>query len=51
VNRLMNQVREYWYIGSTMAKSLMQKNSREARTACAFGLVTQGWVYISILKH
>ena len=25
-NRLMNQVREYWYIGSMLAKSAIEKN-------------------------
>jgi len=27
MNRLMNQVREYWYIGSILARSAMEKNS------------------------
>ena len=31
--RLMNQVSEYWYIGSMLAKSEIQKNSMEECTA------------------
>jgi len=37
MNRLTNQDREYWYMGSTAARSLMQKKSRDARTACGEG--------------
>lgn len=32
-NRLMNQDSEYWYMGSTMARSEMQKKSSDARSA------------------
>lgn len=39
MNRLTNQDREYWYMGSTAARSLMQKKSRDARTACG-----EGWM-------
>jgi hypothetical protein len=32
-NRLMNHDREYWYMGSTTARSAMQKNSSDALAA------------------
>mmetsp|Transcript_4933 Transcript_4933/g.17641 ORF Transcript_4933/g.17641 Transcript_4933/m.17641 type:complete len:224 (+) Transcript_4933:863-1534(+) len=33
INREMNHAREYWYIGSTSARSEMQKNKTDARVA------------------
>ena len=33
MNRLMNQVSEYWYIGSMLAKSAIEKNSTAECTA------------------
>lgn len=32
-NRLINQVSEYWYIGSIRAKSVVQKYNIDPRTA------------------
>jgi hypothetical protein len=32
-NKRTNHCKEYWYIGSINAKSIMQKNSKEARYA------------------
>lgn len=33
MNRLMNQVREYWYMGSMLARSAMEKNRMDEWTA------------------
>lgn len=33
IKRLMNQVREYWYMGSMFAKSAMEKNRMVEWTA------------------
>lgn len=33
MNRLINQVSEYWYMGSMLARSAMEKNRMEEWTA------------------
>ena len=46
--RLMNQVREYWYMGSMLARSEMEKKRMEECTAIGLYPILVSSIFLSV---